>query len=65
MCVFVCARVAFMKVQMENTISELESKLFLSETKLHEERAVTQALKQELHRVLQQHEMVSNEKKKI
>ena len=49
-----------MKVQMENKISQLESKLSLSETKLHEERAVTQALKQELHRVLQQHETVRN-----
>ena len=57
---FVCARVACMKVQMENKISQLESKLSLSETKLHEERAVTQALKQELHRVLQQHETVRN-----
>ena len=60
-CVFVrvCV-VCVLKVQMESKISELESRLSLSETKLHEERAVTQTLKQELHRVLKQHETVRN-----
>jgi hypothetical protein len=43
---------------MEIKISELESRLLSTDTKLLEEKAVTEMLKQELHRVLKEHEVV-------
>ena len=46
---------------MELRISQLEQRLVASETKLQEEKLVTRALDQELHRMVSQHESVKNE----
>ena len=46
---------------MEIKISELESRLLSTDTKLLEEKAVTEMLKQELHRVLKEHEVVHSQ----
>ena len=66
MCARTCAcmrvrvrvRLFHTKVQMEIKISELESKLLSAETTLLEEKALTETLQQELHRVLKEHDVV-------
>ena len=60
-CVCVSVRLSHTKVQMEIKISELESRLLSTDTKLLEEKAVTEMLKQELHRVLKEHEVVHSQ----
>ena len=50
-----------MQADMELRISQLEQRLAASETKLQEEKLVTHALDQELHRMVNQHESVKNE----